>query len=68
AKLKGLAVGVGMALVRDWAKEAAPGIAERLDEVFTNATRKLGGEPVNGPIFEEKSANPPAAHSMRRRF
>lgn len=51
-KLRGLAVGAGMALLRDWLKAEAPRFAERIDEVMNSATAKLGGEVV-GPLFRQ---------------
>lgn len=51
-QVKGLAVGVGMALLRDWIKEAAPGISGRIDDIFSSANKKLGGAEVEGPVFE----------------
>lgn len=56
-KLKGIAVGVGMALARDWLKEAAPGLTQQIEQVMDSATRKLGGVPVEGAPFEP--ATPP---------
>lgn len=54
-KIKGMAVGAGMALVRDWIKQAAPGLADQIEQVMDNATRKLGGEPIDGAPFEPAS-------------
>jgi ElaB/YqjD/DUF883 family membrane-anchored ribosome-binding protein len=50
-KLKSVAIGAAMGLVRDWMKEAAPTVSRQLDEVMDSATRKLGGEPVAGPLL-----------------
>jgi len=49
-KLRGLAVGAGMGLIRDWLKKEAPQFAERIDEVMNSATAKLGGDVVRDPL------------------
>lgn len=60
-KLKGMAVGVGMALARDWLKQAAPALTEQIEQVMDSATRKLGGVPVEGPPFEPHEPHAPGA-------
>lgn len=50
-QLKGMGIGVGMALARDWLKDAAPKFAERIDEVMNSATPKLGGVLIKGPLL-----------------
>jgi len=60
-KLKSVAIGAAMGLVRDWMKEAAPTVSHQLDEVMDSATRKLGGEPIAGPLLGDASINGPRA-------
>lgn len=51
-RLKGLAVGALGSLVRDVVSQAAPGpVGERLTPVIEDMTRKLGGEPIRGPLL-----------------
>jgi len=53
-KLKGLAIGALGSLVRDVVSQAAPGsVRERLTPVIDDVTRKLGGEPIQGPLCPE---------------
>jgi ElaB/YqjD/DUF883 family membrane-anchored ribosome-binding protein len=54
-KLKSVAVGAAMALVRDWLKDAVPSVSHQLDDVMDSATQKLGGEPIQGPVFGHAS-------------
>jgi len=52
-KLKGLGIGMLFGLVRDILHQAAPpSLRTRLTEVVDDVTRKMGGEPVQGPVFE----------------
>jgi len=56
-KLKGLAVGALGALARDMVAQAASGpIGDRLSHVIDDFTRKLGGEPIRGHLFEKLDA------------
>jgi ElaB/YqjD/DUF883 family membrane-anchored ribosome-binding protein len=51
-KLKGLALGALGALVRDVVSQTAPGtVGERLTPLIDDVTRKLGGEPIRGPLL-----------------
>jgi ElaB/YqjD/DUF883 family membrane-anchored ribosome-binding protein len=50
-KLRGVVIGAAMGLARDWLKETAPGVSHQIEEVMDGATRKLGGEPIEGPIL-----------------
>lgn len=50
-KLKGLVIGAGMAMVRDWLKETAPNLRQQIDDLMEGATHKLGGVEVKGPMF-----------------
>jgi hypothetical protein len=57
AKLRGLAIGVSLGLVRDMVSDSAPpAFKEQISEVFDGFTDKLGGERIRGPIL-------PATHS-----
>ncbi len=50
-KMKGLAIGAAMGIVRDLAKDYLPKtLAPHVDEVLESATRKLGGQPLEGRI------------------
>jgi ElaB/YqjD/DUF883 family membrane-anchored ribosome-binding protein len=60
-KLRGLAVGAGMALVRDWLKESAPQYADQIGEFMDNTTTKLGGETIQGPLFPQTSSGRPGS-------
>jgi len=52
-KLKGLGIGILFGVVRDFLHEAAPAsLRTRLTEVADDLTRKMGGEPVQGAVFE----------------
>jgi hypothetical protein len=46
AKVKGMAIGFVMGLVRDSIKESVPQMASNIDELMNGITTKLGGEPV----------------------
>jgi ElaB/YqjD/DUF883 family membrane-anchored ribosome-binding protein len=46
AKVKGMAIGYVMGLVRDSIKESVPQLASQIDSVMNGVTTKLGGEPV----------------------
>jgi ElaB/YqjD/DUF883 family membrane-anchored ribosome-binding protein len=51
-KVKGLAIGAAMGIVRDLAKDYLPKtLAPHVDEVLDSATRKLGGQPLEGRII-----------------
>jgi ElaB/YqjD/DUF883 family membrane-anchored ribosome-binding protein len=50
-RLKRVAIGAAMGLVRDWLTETAPAVARQLNEVMDSATCKLGGEPIAGPLL-----------------
>jgi len=62
-KLKGLAIGTALGLVRDTIKQAGtPEIGDKLAEMIDGITTKLGGEVLKGPLFEKSehaSACPP---------
>jgi ElaB/YqjD/DUF883 family membrane-anchored ribosome-binding protein len=53
-KLKGLAIGAAMSVVRDVVTQHIPEqLRPRLDEVIDNITAKLGGEPMRGHLLDE---------------
>jgi len=52
-KVKGMAIGAAMGLVRDLLKQQIPEqLAGNVDEVLDSVTTKLGGEPVRGSVLE----------------
>jgi hypothetical protein len=46
-KVKGIAIGYVMGLVRDAIKESVPQMESKIDELMDGITTKLGGEPVH---------------------
>jgi hypothetical protein len=55
-KLKGLAVGTTMGLVRDLLTRGLPEqVGSQVAGVVDGITTKLGGEPVHGPVLQESS-------------
>jgi ElaB/YqjD/DUF883 family membrane-anchored ribosome-binding protein len=61
-KVRGVVIGAAMGLARDWLKETAPGVSQQIEEVMDGATRKLGGEPIEGPILNRAFAGRPGTH------
>jgi len=55
-KVKGMAVGAVLGIVRDLAKESFPQLAPQIEDVVNSATTKLGGQPVAGPFFEPSAS------------
>jgi len=56
-KLKGLAVGTMLGLVRDFVSQSAPEqLRPRLQEVMDSITTKLGGETLEGPLVDTATA------------
>jgi ElaB/YqjD/DUF883 family membrane-anchored ribosome-binding protein len=54
-RLKGLAIGSLMGVVRDMVRRNAPeALASELTEVIDNATTKLGGQPIRGSVFKSR--------------
>jgi hypothetical protein len=54
SKLKGLAIGTLMGLVRDaLASSVPPSLSPQLTEVVNNFTTKMGGQPISGPVLQE---------------
>jgi hypothetical protein len=61
-KLKGVAVGAVGAVVRDLVNQSAPpSLQSQLAGLVDDVTRKLGGEPVRGPLFEAGASGDAAA-------
>lgn len=53
SKLKGLALGAALGVVRDMVTQVAPEqFKPKVQEVVDSITTKLGGEPIRGPIAE----------------
>jgi ElaB/YqjD/DUF883 family membrane-anchored ribosome-binding protein len=50
-RVRSVAVGVGMALAREWLKDAAPGFADPIEQVMNSATVKLGGVAIEGRLI-----------------
>jgi hypothetical protein len=51
-KVKGLALGTVMGLIRDLAKETLPAsLAPHIDEMINSATTKLGGQPLESILY-----------------
>jgi hypothetical protein len=60
-KIKGLAIGTTMALLRDIiVPEMPPAVSPRVREVFDSITTKLGGEAIHEPIIEAPEDLSPA--------
>jgi len=56
-KLKAVAVGTGFGLVRDLVAQSLPeSLKPRVSEIVDNVTKKLGGEVVEGPIWQGQTA------------
>jgi ElaB/YqjD/DUF883 family membrane-anchored ribosome-binding protein len=69
-KLKGLALGTMLGLVRDMVKESLPQeLGGRLSEMIDDVTQKVGGEPFRGPVAPELtgSEEAPARQGDSRR-
>jgi ElaB/YqjD/DUF883 family membrane-anchored ribosome-binding protein len=55
-KLKGLAIGTVLGLVRDMVKQSLPAeLGGKLSEMIDDVTEKVGGEPFKGPVSPELS-------------
>ncbi len=53
-KVKGLAIGAGMSLVRDLVSQSLPDhLRPQVAQMLDGITTKLGGEPVEGQLLEE---------------
>jgi ElaB/YqjD/DUF883 family membrane-anchored ribosome-binding protein len=67
-KVKGVAIGAGLALVRDLAKRSLPQLASQIDDVANSATVKLGGEPWPGSFLQpdDTASGPYCGEEARR--
>jgi ElaB/YqjD/DUF883 family membrane-anchored ribosome-binding protein len=55
-KLKGLAIGAAMGLVRDLIKQSVPAtMVEQAEGLVDSFTTKLGGQPISGPVWPSSS-------------
>jgi ElaB/YqjD/DUF883 family membrane-anchored ribosome-binding protein len=64
-KLKGLAVGTALGIVREMIARSAPGeLGTRLTELVDDVTTKLGGQVIQGPILERASSGCPGQEHM----
>jgi len=53
SKMKGLALGTALGIIRDMASRAVPEqLKPKVEEVINTITTKIGGEPIRGPIME----------------
>jgi ElaB/YqjD/DUF883 family membrane-anchored ribosome-binding protein len=71
AKLKGLALGAALGVVRDMITRSAPEpMKPRLSEIMDNLTAKLGGQPIQGPVLPESPGEhcPSSAGADAARF
>jgi DNA-binding protein YbaB len=57
--VKEMAIGYAAGVLRDVVKEALPAVKERVQEVMDSATKKMGGKPVDGPVFQEQPRHDP---------
>jgi len=64
--VKELAIGYAAGVLRDMVKEALPAVKERVQQVMDSATTKMGGKPVEGPVFPENPQHEPHPAGMRR--
>jgi ElaB/YqjD/DUF883 family membrane-anchored ribosome-binding protein len=63
AKLKGLAIGATLGIVRDVVTQAVPEeLGAKLSEVMNDITVKLGGEPIRGPLLQSSSTEQGSEH------
>jgi uncharacterized protein YjbJ (UPF0337 family) len=56
-KIKQVAIGALLGMARDALKEALPpSIGENVTQIMDNVTRRIGGDPVRGPVLETEQA------------
>ena len=68
-KVKELALGALLGIIRDMAVKAAPEtLAPQVGEIIDGFTSKLGGKPVEGAVLGEPSNDEPAYERPGRRF
>jgi len=66
-KLKSIAVGTGFGLVRDVLSQSLPeSLKERVAEIVDNVTKKVGGEVVEGPIWQGEATKQGSQESSHR--
>jgi ElaB/YqjD/DUF883 family membrane-anchored ribosome-binding protein len=69
AKLKGLAIGTAMGVLRDAITSSMSGeMKPQLREVIDNLTTKLGGHPIHGPIFGASSSSTSGGEGHHERY
>jgi len=62
-KVKEMAIGTVVGLLRDWITHNIPAsLAPKVEELLNQTTSKLGGEPIRGPVLEERT---PAGSATR---
>jgi ElaB/YqjD/DUF883 family membrane-anchored ribosome-binding protein len=67
-KLKGLAIGAVMGVVRDLVAQSVPDqLRPQLTEMMNSVTQKLGGEPVQGQLLDQILPRRDDGHNGRRR-
>lgn len=55
-QVKELAIGAALGLVRDFLKGAVPPtLAGHVEQIIDNATTKMGGRPISGPVVQNDS-------------
>jgi len=64
--VKELAIGYAAGVLRDMIKEALPAMKEHVEQIMDSATTKMGGKPVEGPVFPEDPQHEPHPAGMRR--
>jgi ElaB/YqjD/DUF883 family membrane-anchored ribosome-binding protein len=67
-KLKGLALGTMLGVVRDMIASAAPPqLGSQLAEIVDSATVKLGGQPIHGPVLNMFQQDPAERQEAQQR-
>lgn len=63
-KVKGLAIGTVLGVLRDVITQSAPDVMKAgLTDVIDGITVKLGGEPIHGPVLKESARAPGEGHA-----
>jgi len=64
-KVKGMAIGALLGMARDYIKQVVPpNLAPNLEEVLDGFTRKMGGQPVHGPVLSQEPPPRPGPGSV----
>jgi len=64
-KVKALAVGAGIALVRDLVTQSVPvTLRSKVSEMMDSVTTKLGGEVVQGPLWSSAQQQSGQGHGQ----